>query len=317
MAGGRELAYHNLATMLEAGVPARKALATVVAGLRGGLAGDFRYLGEAMGGGMSPSQAMASRPARFPPFDVLMVQAGETSGLLGQAFHDLSQSYAFRRRLRQTIVSGLAYPVMLYHAAAFLLPLSAMFLGGLSVGGYLLAVVRFLAALYVPAGIVVAVIYLAPRGGGLRKVLDSIALQVPLLGGALLRLGLGRFCAVFGSLLRAGVPITQALPLAAQACGNTAVARLLEGSVQSVRQGSRAWQGFSGRLPRDFIAAWASGEESGNLDDVTARLAAGQAEDAKWRLGELAKWIPRIIYFLIVLRLAAAILAGLGGVVLL
>jgi type II secretory pathway component PulF len=105
-------------------------------------------------------------------------------------------------------------------------------------------------------------------------------------------------------LHRAGVPITQALPQATAVCGNATVAGWLNGAVRSVRQGHQAWEGFPRGIPADFTAIWSTAEESGMLDDATARLAANEAEAAQSRLASLARWVPRLIYFTLMLWMA-------------
>ncbi len=314
MAVGRQMAYHNLAVMLGAGLPVTRAVAVITQGCRGRLARDFRALGAAIAGGATVTEAMAARPRSFPAFDVLIVQAGETSGTLDEAFRRLADAYAFRRRLKRIIAAGLAYPLFILHAAALVVPLPGMFMSGFKLEAYVLAVIRFLLVFYIPAAVILLIAWLGRTFRILRRGLDSVALHVPLLGKGLLRMALSKFCVSFQALLRAGVPITRSIPDAAGTCGNMAAAVMLAGAAQSVRQGNPAWQGFSHGLPREFTAAWQAGEESGSLDDVVGRLAQSQGELAQSRLTELAKWLPRVIYFIIMLYLAAIALTLAMGV---
>jgi type II secretory pathway component PulF len=304
MTGNRATVYHNLAVLLQAGVPIKKALATVGAHKRGPFARQMRFLGDAISRGSTLAEAMAARPRKFPPMDVLVVRAAETAGDAGRAMQELGEWYTFRQQLKRTIISELAYPLVIFHVAALLLPLTGLFLGAYDAGGYLLKVLKFLAPPYIFVGAIWAVVRFTPPRGLLRRALDAVALSIPLLGGGLLHLSLGRFCRAFGMLHRAGVPITQALPQATAVCGNATVAAWLNGAVRSVRQGHQAWEGFPRGIPADFTAIWSTGEESGMLGDVTVRLAHNEAEAAKSRLASLARWIPRLIYFLLMLWMA-------------
>ena len=52
-------------------------------------------------------------------------------------------------------------------------------------------------------------------------------------------------------------------------------------------------------LPVEVVEMWKVGEETGNLDDVTRRLAEQSVEAAEFWLAEFVRWFPRFIYFLI------------------
>ena len=313
MAIRRELVYHNLGVLLEAGLPIKKALETVGAGLRGRLARDLRALSDAISRGSTVAEAMAARPRSFSRMEVMIVQAGETSGMIAQAVAGLADWYGFCTKLRRDFWAGMGYPLFVIHASAFLMPAPALFMGGWQWGPYVWSVVGTLGTVYVIAGAIWAVRRFTPQTGLARRIVDGAFLMVPILGRALVHLALGRFARVFHTLYAAGVPINRALEQSIGVCGNAGVARWLGGTLKSVRSGAAASEGFSRRVPRDFVAAWANGEVSGQLDVVSARLADMEGDAAHFQLSELARWVPRIIYLLIVLYLAAMIVLALRG----
>lgn len=304
MAAKRELIYHNLAILFEAGLPVKKALSTVASGLSGPFAKDLRRLNDAISRGATIAEAMDQRRRSFSPMDVLIVRAGETSGMVAQAMRGLAEWYAFRARLRRAFWAGMAYPLFVVHAAALLVPLPSLFLGGYNVGRYCTSVASQLAVFYVPAALWWAIRRLTPRRGLLRRIQDGLAIRIPLLGRALMHLALGRFTHVFHTLYAAGVPIQRALGESIDVCGNATVAGWLSGAKRAVQQGNAASEGFSRRLPLVFINAWENGEVSGQLDVVSARLADMEADAAQFQLSQIAIWVPRIVYVLFVLYLA-------------
>lgn len=312
----RELIYHNLAVLLEAGLPVKKVFSTVALGLRGRFARDLRGLNEAISRGSSIAEAMAARPRSFRPMDVLVVRAGETSGMVAQAMRGLQDWYGFCAKLRRDFIAGMAYPMFVVHAAAFLVPLPWLFLGHYTFYGYLLSVLRSLGGFYVLAAAIWALRRLTPPRGLVRRIQDTIAMKIPVLRRALMHLALGRFCRVFHMLYTAGVPIQRALSQSIEVCGNAVVASWLEGASHAVRTGNAASEGFSHRVPREFVATWANGEVSGQLDVVTTHLANMEGDAAHFGLSQLAQWTPRIIYFLIVMYLAATIVILARGVLL-
>ena len=266
----RELVYHNLAVLLEAGLPVRKAFSAVASGQRGRFAKDLLALNDAISRGSTIAEAMATRPRSFSLMDVMIVRAGETSGMVAQSMRGLAEWYTFCARLRRDFWAGMAYPLFIIHVAAFLMPLPTLFLGGWNIPAYFFSVFRTLGFLYGLGAAIWALRHLTPPRGLARRIQDGIAMRIPLLRGALLHLALGRFCRVFHTLYAAGVPIQRALGQSIDVCGNTVVAGWLEGANRSVRAGNAASEGFSHWIPQEFAFAWANGEVSGQLDVVTA-----------------------------------------------
>ena len=112
MAKAKEYAtvYHNLAIMLEAGVPIVKSLRTVTPGSRGKLKKAFSAISKDVSGGTSMAEAMCKHPKVFRPIDITVVEVGEESGGLPDSLNHLSQWYQLSARLKRLIVSGLNFP---------------------------------------------------------------------------------------------------------------------------------------------------------------------------------------------------------------
>ena len=296
--------YHSLSVMLAAGLPLLRALQTVTAGLRGRLAAVFRTVAGDIERGDPPAEAMAKHPKAFGPLDVLMVEVGHTSGNLAEYFEDLSTWHRFRYRLRGIILSGLMLPLVLIHAAALIIPAPNLILGRMDAVQYLLSVIGTLAIFYIPAACILAVVYLTPKTGLLRSTLDAMVIWIPVLGGAVLHLGLSRYSRASHMLYKAGTSLVQCCEAAAGVVGNTKVRSWLDGGTQSARAGGPVSAGLSSRLPLEFIETWRTGEEAGAMEDVTARLAANSADIAEHRFTELARWLPRIVYFIVCIFLS-------------
>ena len=74
MALGRAQAYHNLAVLLEAGVPAEKSFRTAAAGARGRLAGGFAAVADGALAGRGLAETMATHPEAFAVLDRVLVE---------------------------------------------------------------------------------------------------------------------------------------------------------------------------------------------------------------------------------------------------
>lgn len=97
---------------------------------------------------------------------------------------------------------------------------------------------------------------------------------------------------------------------AAEFTGNILITDMVKGGVSSAVAGNPVSNGFSQELPKDFIDSWQIGEQTGELDNVVRHLAESSTEISERIFVELGQWIPKLIYFLICLYMAASIFKG-------
>ncbi len=293
------LAYHNLSIMLDAGVPILRSLNTLSSGLKPRMRAAFLRLADSVSKGNTLAEEMTQSPNIFNPLDVMLIQAAETSGSLPESFKLLSQWHEFSSRIAKKILSGMTLPVLLIHATAFIAPFPGFVLGDWQIGPYLTSSVKILLLFYIPAAIIFIILRMTPKTGLFRRLLDHLTLRIPLLGRAVYKLALSRYCWVFHMLTKAGVPITDCAERAASVAANAVVTDLVKPAAASAKAGRPVSDGFPSNLPMDFLEIWRVGEETGKLDDVTKRLADDNAEAAEFWFNEFARWLPRVIYFLV------------------
>lgn len=301
-------AYYDLATLLDAGVPILRSLDILIQGQRGCFQRVFSQVRESLSKGSSFSESLGEQRRVFPELDRMLIEAAETGGSLPDSFKMLSHWHEFVERITRQIQMGLLYPFFLIHAAALIYPLptliSSLISSQADMGGYLRRVLAVLLWLYVPVLIVVGSMLFKEKARPLRIVLDHLVLRVPGLGAAIFHLSVYRYAKAFGMLYKAGVPISECAQRAALATGNAAVAQLFAGGTASVRQGGLMWEGFSPRLPAEYLHLWQVGEEAGELDKTVDRIAATAQERADRYFTLFAQWLPWVVY------LAALLIAG-------
>ena len=280
--------------MLDAGVPITRALQS--ASKTGRYGRLFQTIEIQVAQGNSLSDVIRHYPRQFDKLDQMLIRVGEETGQLAEMLEALSQWYAFRQRLRRTTRTGLVLPVAMIHALAFMAPVVPFALGGFDVSVYVHGFLSIIAIFYTPALIGLAVLYLTPKHGPLRWMLDAFVMKVPLLGSAIRELELSRYSKIFAITYKAGVPITRCVEMATDAVGNRIIRRRLSGALEKVSQGVEMAAGFSRSLPSEFICVWEVGEESGELDESARRLGDMHADNAEMRFTLIAQWTPRIIY---------------------
>jgi type II secretory pathway component PulF len=301
--------YQNFSTLLSAGLPILRTLKTLQKQSPRRYRKLLGQIETEVSQGSELSEAFAKRPRLFADLDVMLVHVGEQTGQLAEILKDMGDWYQKRQQQRRMIQSGLAYPAFILHFGAFLAPAPSAILSG-GTDAYIRGVLTILALFYIPLGLFLLYRCLAPRRGILRRIIDSITLLIPLFGSAFRCLAIGRYSSVFSIMYKAGIPILRCAELAPFACGNLAVAAQFNGGYDAAKTGSAMSEGFGRSLPLDFLELWAVGEESGDLDKTSAKLAQIYMDKAQFRFEIVAQWMPKIVYFAVMIFMAIQIIKG-------
>lgn len=289
-------AYYDLAVLLDAGVPITRSLDIMIQGRTGHFKHVLSGVRESLSKGSDLSESLDKHPAVFPELDRMLIEAAETSGSLGDSFRMLSQWHEFVHRITRRMQTGLIYPFLILHIAAFVVSLPDFVLGMIGLREYLMRVLFILAFLYIPTILVVVSIRLRDRIPVLRLPLDSVALHIPVLGQAIYHMSVCRYAKAFAMLCKAGVPMTETTERATRATGNLIVAQQFAGGIATVRAGGTAWEGFSRRLPAEYRDLWQIGEETGELDKMADKVAEIAADRADLYFTQFAFWFPWLVY---------------------
>jgi type IV pilus assembly protein PilC len=264
--------------------------------------------------GNSVSEAMAEHKKAFDRSDIMMVETAEMSGKLPECFKMLANWYEFRNRLRRIMIKGLILPCLVLSFAAFVLPFPSMLLGNITLGGYLFGVFKVLAFFYLSLLSILFIYKLTQKKRNLKNVLDNFILRIPIVGQAVLQLSVCRYCRSFNMLYKAGVPITESLSQASKLTGNIAVSGFFEGGAKSATAGNTAFEGFSERLPSEYLNLWQIGEETGELEKTVDKIAEISGDKAELIFTELARWFPIIVYALICVWMIIKIFEGYANI---
>lgn len=277
----------QLAAFIRAGVPLLEGV-DVLAEESGNpaLRRALRAIGEALRAGDTFSQALANQPKVFPPFMIAVVQSAELTGrldnVLDQVARYVDRDLEARRKLKQALTYPALILVLSIGAIAvltgFVLPRLKSFLT--SFGGELPATTRVLlgAADFVSAwwwallgGLVAAIVgtttaVRTPRG---RLARDKMLLRLPLIKQIVRYAIVERTCRMLGSMVRAGVPLPDAMAATSRGSGNAVFVRELANARESMLHGD----GFArpiartGLFPAPVVQMMRVGEDTGTLDD--------------------------------------------------
>lgn len=112
------------------------------------------------------------------------------------------------------------------------------------------------------------------KNADMRLRFDKLKLKIPVFGQLFQKVAVSRFSRTLGLLLRAGVPVLQALDIVAESTGNEVLARAATDVKESVRSG----ESMSGPLnkhdvfPPMVVQMIAVGEDTGALDAMLDKI---------------------------------------------
>jgi general secretion pathway protein F len=152
-------------------------------------------------------------------------------------------------------------------------------------------------------GIVIAVFAFRAllRNGDRREMADALTLKLPLAGRMSLAANSARFAGTLSTLVSSGVPLVDALDIAAAVLTNTALKRVVGEAAGQVREGSSLKSALerSGRFPPMMIYMIASGEQSGELERMLARVADSQQTELDNRIATMLGLLePAVLLFM-------------------
>ena len=242
--------------------------------------------------GSSLSAAMSKHPKVFNKLFVSMVRAGETGGQLDVVLTRVADTFEADHRLRTKVKSAMTYPIIVAGISVILVAIMLIFIvptfadmfkdlgGELPLPTKILVVLSEQARLLVPLGIVgfiaAMIIYrkLRATNADARYRFDKIKLKLPVFGDLFSKIGLSRFCRTLGLLLRAGVPVLQALDIVGETTGNEVLAR----AAQDIRESVRSGETMSVPLQRHdafppmVVQMISVGEDTGALDAMLDKI---------------------------------------------
>lgn len=290
----------QLATLLKAGLPlvaSLNALADQVENPK--LKKTITQIRERVNEGSSLAAALEEFPRVFPDLYVNMVSAGEASGALELVLFRLAEYLEGQVRIRNRIRGALIYPavmtvvgfgvlailftfvvpkfVVIFEELEQTLPLPTVILIGISdfVRAY-----WFLILLFTGASLYLLARYKKTTKG--KELYDRLLLRIPIFGRLILLGVVIRFTRTLSTLLSSGVPLLKAMDILTAVVNHSVFAQAIASARESVTEGASLSQPLkqSGIFPPIVIHMVASGEQSGELEDMLAKVAEIYEEEA-------------------------------------
>ena len=331
------LITRNIATLLRAGVTLERSLEILtelanrqaVRQLMAQILGRIR-------GGAALSDALAAADGIFPKYYVSMVRAGEAGGSVDTVLERLADFMDRRQQALQAVRSALIYPAILmamavlavimllsvvvprfqpmFEDAGKALPLATQIVISL---GDVVSNYWWLMALGVLA--LWALAHQVLRDPAQRLRWHRGLARLPIVGELLIKAEIARFTRTLGTLVGNGVGLLNALTLARESLGNSAIAREIDTAASGVKEGRSLSQPL---MRAELFPSLAThlirvGEETGQLDTMLIKVADIYDEEVRRSIDSmLALLVPvlTIILGVIIAAIIGSILAAILSV---
>ena len=306
----------QLATMLAAGIPLVQAFEIVGTGhdnaamqkLIMAVKGDVE-------GGSALAEALAKHPIYFDDLFVNLVEAGEQAGALETLLDKIATYKEKTEAIKKKIKKALTYPAAVLVVAfivttillIFVIPaFEDLFQGfGADLPTFTRMVIElsqfvrdqggYIATLM--GGAVGAFFWFKKRSRPMRHFLDRMSLKIPVIGPILQKASIARYSRTLSTMFAAGVPLVEALESVAGATGNIVYEQAVLQMRDEVATGQRLQQAMENTdlFPNMVIQMIAVGEESGSLDEMSAKVADFYEEDVDNAVDNLSALLEPMI----------------------
>jgi len=309
----------ELATLLKAGMPLVQSLDILRSRLSNPVFKSvLDDVHEKVRGGAALSDAFDAHSDLFPPIYTASLMAGERAGNLDAVLRRFVAYSKTVDTVRSKTISAMIYPVILIALAVLLVgiivikvvPTFAEFYGSFNAQlplstRMIVALSDFLRAQFWLIAIVVSgsavAFYSWLKQPGRGAEFDRLMLKLPIIGDSFHKFSTSQLARTLATLLQGGIPLVNALEIAARSSGNRYMGKELEVVVVRVREG----QGFAHTLlerrvvPDVAIKMIEVGESTGALTEMLNSLADFYDEEIETEVARFVTLIePAMLVFM-------------------
>ena len=306
-------------TLSKAGIPIMRALhglGDTISNKK--LVEVLKQLESDLAGGLPLAVAMKKFPKVFNSLFVALVNVGENTGRLEEAFQQLAEYISLEVETKRRVKSAMRYPVIvisfivlamiilniwvipvfadMFGKFGVELPLSTRILIGTS--NFFVKYVWFIFALLFLLPFAWLWWIKTPVG---RYKWGKWQLKIPVMGSILIRSQLARFSRSFAIMIRSGVSLNVALTLVADAIDNAYLEEKVLKMREGVERGESMYQTAvaSGMFSPLVLQMFAVGDETGQIDTLLIEVAEHYDRDVDYELKALTSKIEPILLLVV------------------
>jgi type IV pilus assembly protein PilC len=319
----------ELAALLKAGLPLFQSLDVMLDRQRHPL---FRQslttVREKVKSGVALSDAFRQEGGLYPPVLAASLVAGERSGSLDGVLRRFAQHLRLNQSLKRKAISAAVYPIVLLSMMAalmavfllYVIPQFKSFFEGLGARlplptRILLAVATSLRGnvpwILLAAGMLAVAVLYWLRREGTGVALDGTLLRLPYFGGLLRMYATSQLMRTLSTLLAGGLPLVNALEVAAASIGNRAMSGAVAGATERIREGGSLAgalesTGMLEALPLEMVKV---GEQTGALGEMLGSISEFYDEELDTQMAAVLSLVEPVLLVLMAVLVASMLLA--------
>jgi type II secretory pathway component PulF len=303
--------YYQLGTLVQAGLPIQRAMVSMRNTSPRPMRSTAAKLSATVNEGVPLHEAMELCGKRFAQLDRHAINMTERSGALDAGLLSLSKYYENRVAARRTFIVNSIYPMVLLMATVFIPPLPALILGKMTTGEYLWNTAGLLVRLALVVWVASFLLRWSLTVPRVNLIVDRLIRAVPVFGRLRFDYALSQWISSVRLMLRAGIGIVDVLKSASSMVHCPLIADAYERAAPLIGGQLEISQALASTnvFPDELIQFWATGEQSGKMDEMLDKLARFYEERWRNNLKQTAIWVPRIIYLLMVLNMGFQIIS--------
>lgn len=307
--------FHELSRLVRSGIPFPKAIEKLASHSSGDIWESLKKISTALAAGKPVGEAVRAGTPLIGTLEACVFAACDRAGRLETGLEEASEYHAAIATARSRMKSRLAYPVFVIHFALLLLSLPVLFAEDGGTGAYFKTILFAAGGLWLSIILFAAAIRAIVAAAGHNAAADRLLRAVPPFGGLRCNFSLARFCSAYHMQLAAGVNVLGILETSAAASGSAVLRDAIESAIPAVRSGGQVGEALKGGnvFPAEFMRAFATGEETGELDRELQRIGNDCRDAAMRRLETITEWVPRLIYVAILVFIGWRIFASYMG----
>ncbi|MBV8466579.1 MAG: type II secretion system F family protein, partial [Burkholderiales bacterium] len=285
-------------------------------------------------GGLQLSQAMERHPQVFDVVFSSLVRAGEATGRLPDVLKNLADTIKWQDELISQTKKILMYPLfvgtvimgVVFFLMIYLVPKLVTFIKTMKQElpwntKLLIAISNFFVAywwaiLATPFIVAGAMFLWKQADPEYQYKVDRIKLRLPVVGGVLNKIVLGRFSNYFALMYDSGITILDSLKTLEGVIGNVALSRGLEEVSDQIAEGQSVSESFErvGMFPPLVIRMLRVGENTGALDRSLQNVSYFYSRDVKESIEKAQTLIEPTMTVILGLLIGSVMLSVLGPI---
>lgn len=305
--------FADLATMLGAGIPILEAIESLASDAKGNLHKVLIELRRSLNNGENLARAMSRFPRAFEPVTVNLIRAAESGGTLEETLQDIVRTTKKQAAFSTSLKTAMIYPafVMTIFTGIIILLLTFVVprLGQvfkamhtkvpwatqqlMNASGFFLAHWPFIVC-----GIIVTIILIATFVSHYKRTIIRWILSLPGLSHLGITIDLARLTRSLALLLKAGVPLEEALDLTKHTLSKKETVAVVEQMELSMSAGKPLATGLrdtDGVVPVMMARSMETAEMSGTLEQTMQSLAEHFDEQSEEKLKVISSLIEPVM----------------------